>query len=476
MSKLYNYYGMEINLLCKAVIDSNEQQIDKLLADESFDEINDGVSPLYFIDHIGNGKLDNAKRDKILRIFRKILNNERFTNVNTIFYHGNSSSTLLYHLLFQPDFVFETCCVELINSPKYQLIDYPGNCGNNSSDLVIAVQKEKKLAAKAIMDHPDFTKIDFGFVGSYFLNKCKKLNKFKFLMDEEARQALQLIMDEYVLRDYNMCYNATDTNIAERLTKAIQILSLYIDIPKIYHLSPMSAANKVTRKNNDMIFEIVNHPKFTGEMLSRHICDLGRSLTDKEAYDIFHQNKKLEGWSTEFYGYLAYFLINIGKVGLLKVLLENDNICLSEQFYSFYNYYLKNAIKFSLSRMCVLDYRGYYEFERNEIYRLIDEKYAKQLVRQQLDLSKFVELKKEDYLILRNGMGTYYDLVFKNGNEPSGQYEVNEALRNTLIYDKQKDIVGPFFNLYDRDIVWKLFSEYQSFDGIRQKLTNNIKK
>ena len=92
-------------------------------------------------------------------------------------------------------------------------------------------------------------------------------------------------------------------------------------------------------------------------------------------------------------------------------------------------------------------------------------------VKQQLN-----NLSKEDYLILRDGMGAYYDLVFKNGNEPSGQDEVNEALRNTLIYDEQNNKVGPFFNLYDRDIVWKLFSEYQSFDGIRQKLSNNIKK
>ena len=50
MGKLYDYYGMDINLLCKAVMDSDEQLVDKLLADESFSEINDGVSPLYFID------------------------------------------------------------------------------------------------------------------------------------------------------------------------------------------------------------------------------------------------------------------------------------------------------------------------------------------------------------------------------------------------------------------------------------------
>ena len=100
MGKLYDYYGMDINLLCKAVMDSDEQLVDKLLADESFSEINDGVSPLYFIDYIGSGSLDDAKRDKILRIFRKILNNERFTNVNTVFYDGHYSSTLLHHLLY----------------------------------------------------------------------------------------------------------------------------------------------------------------------------------------------------------------------------------------------------------------------------------------------------------------------------------------------------------------------------------------
>ena len=73
-------------------------------------------------------------------------------------------------------------------------------------------------------------------------------------------------------------------------------------------------------------------------------------------------------------------------------------------------------------------------------------------------------------------MYTYYDLVFKNGNEPSDQDKVNVALINTLVYDEQNNKVGPFFNLCDRDKVWKLFSEYQSFDGIRQKLSNNIKK
>lgn len=473
MGKLYDYYGMDINLLCKAVMDSDEQLVDKLLADESFSEINDGVSPLYFIDYIGSGSLDDAKRDKILRIFRKILNNERFTNVNTVFYDGHYSSTLLHHLLYQDDSVFETCCVELINSPKYQLIDYPGNYGDNPSDLNAAVLKGKELAAKAIMDHPDFTKIDFSFGGWKFVNKCKELYKNEGLQYEEVRKALQLIMDEYVLRENHQYYNATDTNIAKRLTNAIQTLMPHVS--KCHHFPPMSAACNITRKDNNMIFEILNHQKFTGEMVSRHIKDIANCLTDEEAYDAFHQNKKIEGWTPKFYGELAYYLINHGKTGLLKALLENENVCLDEQFYSYYKYFLKNAIKASGQRNAVLDFGGYDKYKGNEVCRIIDEKYEKQMARHQLDSSKFVELEKEDYSILRIGMDFFYDLVSRNGNESSEQNEIDETLKTVLKFDEQNFKVGPFINISDRDKVWKLFSEYQSFDEIRQMLSTNVK-
>ena len=473
MSKLYDYYGMDINLLCKAVMNSNEQLVDKLLADESFSEINDGVSPLYFLEYIGIRNLDNAKRDKILRIFRKILNNERFTNVNTIFYDGYYSSTLLSHLLYQDDPVFETCCVELINSPKYQLIDYPGNYGDYPNSLNIAVIQEKRLAAKAIMDHPDFTKIDFSFGGLDFVRKCKELYKNGNLQDEEIRKALQLIMNEYVLRECYQCYNATDTDIAKRITNAIQALRPYVS--KCHLFPPMSAACNITRTDNSMIYEILNHPKFTRKMLSRHIKNIARQLTDEEAYATFSQNNKIEGWTPEFYGELAYYLINIGKIGLLKALLENENICLSEQFYSYYKYFLKNAIKASEQRNSVLVCPGYNKYEGNEICRIVDEKYKKQEARHQLDSSKFVELKNEDYSILRMGMDLFYGLVSRNGNESSEQDKLDESLGNILKYDKQNDKIGPFFNISDRDKVWKLFSEYESFDEFRQMFSTSAK-
>lgn len=482
MSKLYDYYGMKINSLCRAVMNSNEQQVDRLLADEGFEEINEGVSPLYFIGYMDDRHLNNEKRDKILRIFRKILNNERFTNVNTVFYDGNYSSTLLGNLLHEDDPVFETCCIELINSPKYQLIDYPGNYGDYPNVLNTAIIHKKKLAAKAIMDHPDFTKIDFSFGGPNFVNECKMLYASKYAfkyalkdsLDEEVRQSLQLVMDEYVLRSGNEYYDATDTNIAKRLTKAIQILMPYI--PKCRLFPPMTAACNILRKNNDMILEILNHPKFTGEMLSRHIEDIARELTDKEAYNTFQQNKKIEGWTPEFYGKLAYFLINHKKIGLLKALLENENVCLSEQFYSYYNYFLKNAIKASSQRKYVLDCSGYDEYSGNEICRIIDEKYKKQIAGQQLDISKLIELNTEDYYILKNGMYDFYDLVFRNGNESSEQDEIDENLKNILYYDEQNKKIGPFFNIFDRDKVWKLFSEYQSFDEFRQMIIPGIKK
>ncbi len=476
MSKLYDYYGMNINLLCKAVMDSNEQLVDELLADKDFSEINEGVSPLYFIGYMGSRNLDDAKRDKILRIFRKILNNDRFTNVNTVFYDGHYSSTLLYHLLHQDDFVFETCCVELINNPKYQLIDYPGNYGENSSDLYTAVIREKKLAVKAIMDHPDFTKIDFSFGGWYFINKCKELYKSEKIQDEKIRKALELIMDEYVLRECDQCYNATDTNIAKRLTNAIETLTPYISVSDLFAFSPMTAACSPTVKEKNMIFEILNHQKFTGKMLLRHINDIANRLTDEEAYDYFYQNKKIEGWTPDVYGELAYYLINHGKTGLLKALLENENVCLSEQFYSYYKYFLKNAIKASTQMNAVLDCSGYDKYRSNEICGIIDKKYEKQMISQQLDSSKFVELNKEDYAILKNGMDFFYNLVSKNGNEFSEQDEINETLGSILKYDEQNDKIGPFFNMFDRDKVWKLFSEYQSFEEFRQILSISVKR
>ncbi len=473
MNELYNYYGMKSNMLCKAVMHSDEELVDKLLADERFTRINDGVSPLYFINYIGGGNLDQSKRDKILRVFRKILNHDRFTNVNTVFYDGHYSSTLLCHLLYQEDPVFETCCVELIHSPKYQLIDYPGNYGSNPSDLNTAVIKEKKLATKAIMNHPDFTKIDFSFGDTDFVDKCKGLYESDYLQDDEMRKALQLIMDEYALREYHQSYNATDTNIAKRLTTAIQTLKPFF--PKLHLFPPMSAACNITRTNNDMIFEIMNHPKFTREMLRRHIKDIASRLTDDEAYDTFHHNKKMEGWTPEFYGELAYYLINHGNTGLLKALLENEKISLSEQFYSYYKYFLKNAIKASAFKNGVLDFNGYDRYRGDEICRIIDEKYEQEISRHQLDSSKFVELKKEDYTILRVGMDSFYDLVFKNGNE-SFEDNGEETFGNILKYDEQSGKVGPFFNTFDRNKLWKLFTDYQSFDRFRQMVLTSSKE
>ena len=467
MSELYNYYGRMINRLCKAVMESDEESVDRLLADESFSEINDGVSPLYFINYI-------KPRDKALRIFRKILNNERFTNVNTVFYDGLYSSTLLHKLLYLEDPVFETCCVELINSPKYQLIDYPGNYGSNPSDLNTAVINGKKQAAKAIMDHPDFTKIDFSFGGPDFVRECQNLYNLNFyIKDENISDALMLIMAEYVQRSYYDSYNATDTNIVKRLTDAIQILTPYVREMSYY--PPLSAACNDDRTDNDLIFEIINHPKFSGEMLSRHIKRIALDISDKEAYNYFKHNKKIEGWTPEFYGELAYYSINSGKVGLLRALIENDNISLSEQFYSYYKYFLENAIKASEKTSCFLYEREYPKHTGDEICKMIEEKYQKQLVRQQLDDTKFVELTEEDYSILKSGMRDFYNLVYKNSNAPSEQTEVDESLRSKLIYDKQANRTGPFFNTSDSQKVWRLFSEYQLFDEIRQSLSIGMK-
>lgn len=64
MSELHDYYGMKINRLCEAVKSSDEELVDKLLADESFSEINEGVSPLYFINYIVGKGIDDEKREK----------------------------------------------------------------------------------------------------------------------------------------------------------------------------------------------------------------------------------------------------------------------------------------------------------------------------------------------------------------------------------------------------------------------------
>ena len=473
MSRLYDYFGMKINLLCLAVKNLNEREVDRLLADENFNEINEGVSPLYFIGSLTDKNLDNDTREKVFRIFKKILNNSRFTNVNTVFYDGHYSETLLYKLLYLDDPIFEKCCVELINSPKYQLIDYPGNYGDNPNDLNTAIIREKKLAAKAIMDHPDFTKIDFCFGGPSFVDKCKELyNNSYDELNEEVREALQLIFDEYLLRRSYQCYNATDTNIAERLTNAIETLTPYVSIDDTF--PPISAACSPSRSNN-MVLEIINHPKFTSEMLSRHIEEIARQLTDKEAYDTFINNKKIEGWTKERYGKLAYFSINRGRLGLLKALLENDNIILSEQFYSYYTYFLKNAIKVSGRRNFVLDSHGYGAYIADEICRIVEEKYEKQMAREELDNSKFVELTGIDYYILRNGMDEFYDLLNKNGNESFVQNELDNNLKSILKYDRENDKIGPFFNIFDRDKVWKFFSKYESFDEYRNLVSTNIK-
>lgn len=486
MEKLRDYYGKKINRLCEAVINFNEELVDKLLADENFDEINEGVSPLYYIGYnLDRDNIDNETRDKILRIFRKILNNERFTNVNTVFYDGHYSSTLLYHLLYKDNPVFEECCIELIKSPKYQLIDYPGN--SNHSDLHTAINLGKKVAAKAIMDHSDFTKIDFSF-GDEFVKECKELYEKKLrklyenaTIDEKERELfnhLQVIMDEYLLRSGDSKdYNATNTDIAKRLTNSIQFLRKYIEENNHLTFSPLDAAALSARRNGkeSFIFEIVNHPKFTGEMLLKYIYNLSLVMSDSEAYYFFKNNRKIEGGTPEFYSELCCNLISSKKIGVLKALLENDNIYLTEQFYSFYDYYLRNALMaYEIGRE-TLPGPGRFGCTATDVCAIIEDKAEKQYYSKRFVTSKFIDLSKEDYFILQCGMAFYFDLVHKNTNyDPSQQNPIEKKLGELLEYDYDNEKTGPFFNTFDYYKVWKLFSSYEEFEKYREMISSSI--
>ena len=484
MAKLKKYYDYEINRLCEAVIKSDEKLVDKLLADKNFTEINDGVSPLTFIGY-NMTDFSGANGEKVLRIFRKILNNERFTNVNTVFYDGYYSSTLLSKLLYysKRDPLFEQLSIELINSPKFQLIDYPGNYNDSPNILNEAVLCDAKEAAHAIMDHKDFTKIDFAFGGSDFVEECKKYyfkyiestpeGKEKLLKPEEF-SAITLILNEYFFRENNgkKNYNATNTNISRRLTNAIKFLLPRFNVR--HGFTPVIAAGNYNRKDNSLIIDIVNHPKYTNRMLRRDIIHICMDLNNKESYALFKNNPKLEGNPREFYDELMYFAINEGKRGLFKALIENKNIQLSETFYSFYNYFLKQAIHESTRYNYVLDITQYSKKEANEVCDAIDRKQTYQFKNKQLSLDNYITLSDADYKLLCSGMSRFYYLIF--GSSENDLPENHEELKNKLVFDKETCETGPFFNSFDRDIVWKFFSRYDSFDKYRKMVTSKQQK
>ena len=138
-----------------------------------------------------------------------------------------------------------------------------------------------------------------------------------------------------------------------------------------------------------------------------------------------------------------------------------------------YKYFLKNAIKASMRTPLILERR--YGYDGDEICEMIEAKYKKQLDSQQLEVSKFVELAEEDYSILRAGMEKFYYLVYQKGKVCPKQSEINKTLKAKLNYDEQTDEIGPFFSLFDRDKVWKLFSEYQTFETFRKSLVTDKK-
>jgi hypothetical protein len=209
-------------------------------------------------------------------------------------------------------------------------------------------------------------------------------------------------------------------------------------------------------------------------MLRRDIIHICMDLNNKESYALFKNNPKLEGNPREFYDELMYFAINEGKRGLFKALIENKNIQLSETFYSFYNYFLKQAIHESTRYNYVLDITQYSKKEANEVCDAIDRKQTYQFKNKQLSLDNYITLSDADYKLLCSGMSRFYYLIF--GSSENDLPENHEELKNKLVYDKETCETGPFFNSFDRDIVWKFFSKYDSFDKYRKMVTSKQQK
>ena len=80
---LREYNGHLINKLTEAVLKRDEHLVDEILKNSTEEEINSGESPLFYIsfDSLLEKEYDEVKR----RIFLRILNDPKFTNLNEDF-------------------------------------------------------------------------------------------------------------------------------------------------------------------------------------------------------------------------------------------------------------------------------------------------------------------------------------------------------------------------------------------------------
>lgn len=492
----------EMNPLSQAIINMDELLVDQILEEQSIQELNEGPCPLYFLGN--NGIKKEEDKQILLRIFRKVLSHPKFTNVNTIYLDSNYyTSTLLDEFIFNAsiyDPIFETCAVELIQSPKYKLINFISNYQGCPTPLHKAIERKSIPIVQAILNHSDFRNINAS--NSHLMEIIKKCTSFHFSeeylsLSSEEKEDLDLVLDKYMTKKnleedhlfplrfrkesptyfYNKesgkkgWYPADEPILSGQLEKAIfHVEKIFSSVEARIHFAPLDMATYHDTLDQQIFNTIIHHSKFNGSMLLNKIKTIATTLSNQEMYRYIHV-KGLPRCKKGDYDQIIFYAADQKKLGLLQALLESPLVQMSEAFCSYYFYYLKNALSYSVFEDWKTLTASYTPIEAMEITQLFEEKIEKQKGRGFYDSTKEIHLQQVDYALLKCATGSYYSILEGNTNHfvyllPS---EFHEQLCGVSKHHK-----GPFFNQFATDNIRKYFLEYDTFSPFRNAIKKEI--
>ena len=295
---LKDYYGQQINELTEAVIANDENKVKYILDNYEPEEINSGVSPLFYMSF--KDIMDSDKFPIKKRIFDMILNHPKFNNINNDIVECQFVKyPLLHHFLREAGInkYSEYCALALINSEKYTRI----NNEDGPRTLISALYGNYDFTnyeysfdcVKAIIEHPNFTNIG----NKYYTNSMNPNYKMSAL-----------------------------------------------DVPVI---------------NSEALNYIIYNDKFDSTMLVENLHKLYLKLNEDELYNLIMTKGLPE--NIKLRDSIMIKAIENCMVGIIFALIDNDNIKFSEEFYNIYEsnikYNLDNIYDNLRINLSELDYR-----------------------------------------------------------------------------------------------------------------------
>lgn len=393
----------------------NEKEVDILLSDESYN-LNAGTSPLFYLGYsINPNEID---WEKYYRIFTKILNNPRFTNVNDTNYYGQS---LLGHCIsiLRYSSTIERCALDLMGCEKYT------NYGiNNRTLLSSAIERGAVSIAIALMNNDKYTMInyqdsDYGKFSSFdMLNTCYTFcgSKDTKITEEECHDIMLAMVNNKYLS-------------LETFLDNLDVISIYLEDDEMKDLVVrMLKGKKVDIDFNDLV-------KTT----------LTRDYSNPKARKV--------------------------KKGLIEGLLSLEEVKLSEDFYSYFINVGRNIFRDRGRKACSLA-------KMEEVISLIENKFQKQIAEESIDVSKIVEISDTDCAILASSCAQihYKERLCLEDKVPFSTINIPEEIKKSLSYDEKTGLIGPFFNRFGDDNAYYYFMHYAEFEGYRKKIEQDKDK